>query len=207
VRRLRAYKQLVGPQSNEQSITLVFCWSHVRRGFYDLAKTKAPIAMEALRRIAALYAIEQRIRGKSPADRLAVRQAESKPLVAELRIWFEAQIAKLPARGPTAAATRYALNHWAGLERFLDDDASNSIPTASSAPCGGGSIKKKQPVRSSDEGGENWACLASLIETCKLNGINPQAYFTDILTRLVNGWPQKRIDELMPWLWRPEQPP
>src|SRR5277367_3397335 len=116
-----AYKKLVGSKTNEQSMTLVFCWSHVRRGFYDLAKTKAPIAMEALRRIAALYAIEQRIRGKSPADRLAVRQAESKPLVTELRIWFEAQIAKLPGRGPTAEAIRYALNHWAGLERFLDD--------------------------------------------------------------------------------------
>jgi transposase len=58
----------------------------------------------------------------------------------------------------------------------------------------------------SDEGGENWACLASLTETCKLNGVNPQAYFTDLLTRLVNGWPQNRIDELMPWHWTPEQP-
>jgi transposase len=116
-----AYKQLVGSKTNEQSMTLVFCWSHVRRGFYDLAKTKAPIAMEALRRIAALYEIEERVRGKSPADRLAMRQAESKPLVTELHIWFEAQIAKLPGRGPTAEAIRYALNHWAGLERFLDD--------------------------------------------------------------------------------------
>ena len=59
----------------------------------------------------------------------------------------------------------------------------------------------------SDEGGENWACLASLIETCKLNGVNPQAYFADLLTRLVDGWPQKRIDELMPWNWAPEQHP
>src|SRR5271166_3169995 len=70
-----AYKQLVGRKSNEQSMTLVFCWSHVRRGFYDLAKTKAPIATEALQRIAALYEIEARVRGKSPADRLAVRHA------------------------------------------------------------------------------------------------------------------------------------
>src|SRR5271155_728990 len=83
-----AYKQLVGRKSNEQSLTLVFCWSHVRRGFYDLAKTKAPIATEALQRIAALYEIEERVRGKSAADRLAVRRAESRPLVKELRVWF-----------------------------------------------------------------------------------------------------------------------
>ena len=116
-----AYKKLGGSKSADSSITLAFCWSHVRRGFYDLAKTKAPIAIEALKRIAALYEIEAGIRGKSAADRLALRQAESKPLVAELRVWFEAQIAKLPARGPTAEAIRYALNHWDGLERFLED--------------------------------------------------------------------------------------
>ena len=116
-----AYKKFAGSKSAETSVTLAFCWSHVRRGFYDLAKAKAPIAMEALQRIAALYEIEARVRGKSANDRLAVRQAESKPLVTELRIWFEAQIAKLPARGPTAEAIRYALNHWDGLERFLDD--------------------------------------------------------------------------------------
>src|SRR5208283_5934949 len=81
-----------------------------------LAKTKAPIATEALKRIAALYEIEADIRGRSAADRRTVRQAESKPLVAELRIWFEAQIAKLPARGPMAEAIRYALNHWDGLQ-------------------------------------------------------------------------------------------
>jgi hypothetical protein len=116
-----AYKQFVGPKSNEQSITLAFCWSHVRRGFYDLAKAKAPIATETLERIAALYEVEQRVRGKSAADRLVVRQAESRPLVTDLRVWFEAQITKLPSRGPTAEAIRYALNHWAGLERFLED--------------------------------------------------------------------------------------
>jgi transposase len=204
-----AYKKFAGPRPDEQSVTLVFCWSHVRRGFYDLAKTgTAPIATEALKRIAALYEIDARIRGKSAAERLAVRQAESQPLVTELRVWFEAQLAKLPARGTTADAIRYALNHWDGLVRFLDDGRieldTNSVERAMRPVA---LSRKNSLFAGSDEGGENWACLASLIETCKLNGVNPQAYITDLLTRLVNGWPQERIDELMPWLRVPQQPP
>jgi transposase len=196
-----AYKKFGGAKSTDPPVTLAFCWSHVRRGFYDLAKGKAPIATEALRRIAALYEIEARIRGNSAADRLIVRQAESKPLVTDLRVWFEAQLAKLPARGPLAAAIRYALNHWDGLQRFLED---GRIERAMRPVC---LSRKNSLFAGSDEGGENWACLVSLIETCKLNGVNPQAYFTDLLTRLVNGWPQNRIDELMPWHWAPKQPP
>jgi transposase len=114
----------------------------------------------------------------------------------------------LPARGPTAEAIRYALNHWDGLARFVDDGRieldTNSVEGAMRPVC---LSRKNSLFASSDEGGENWACLASLIETCKLNQVNLQAYFTDLLTRLVNGWPQKRIDELMPWNWMPEQPP
>jgi transposase len=136
-----------------------------------------------------------------------VRQAESKALVTELRTWFEAQLAKLPARGPLAEATRYALNHWDGLARFLDDGRieldNNSVERAMRPVC---LSRKNSLFAGSDQGGENWACLASLIETCKLNRVNPQVYFTDLLTRLVNGWPQNRIDELMPWHWAPEQP-
>ena len=203
-----AYKKFAGSKSAEPSVTLAFCWSHVRRGFYDLAKAKAPIATETLQRIAALYEIEARVRGKSAADRRALRQAESKPLVTELRIWFEAQLAKLPARGPTADAIGYALNHWDGLERFLEDGRieldNNSVERAMRPVC---LSRKNSLFAGSNEGAENWACLASLIETCKLNGVNPHAYFTDLLTRLVNGWPQKRIDELMPWLWVPQHPP
>src|SRR3954470_14950365 len=201
-----AYKKFAGAKSADPPVTLAFCWSHVRRGFYDLAK--APIAVEALKRIAALYAIEAEIRGKTADDRRITRQAESKPLIAELRIWFEAQLAKLPARGPTAEAIRYALNHWDGLQRFLEDGRieldNNSVERAMRPVC---LSRKNSLFAGSDEGGENWACLASLIETCKLNGVNPQAYFTDLLTRLVNGWPQQRIDELMPWHWAPKQPP
>jgi transposase len=203
-----AYKKFGGSKSADPPVTLAFCWSHVRRGFYDLAKTKAPIAMEALERIAALYATEARIRGSSAAERLAVRQVESKPLVADLHVWFEVQIAKLPARGPTAEAIGYALRHWDGLKRFLEDGRieldTNSVERAMRPVA---LSRKNSLFAGSDEGGENWVCLASLIETCKLNGVNPQAYFEDLLTRLVNGWPQSSIDELMPWHWVPEKSP
>src|ERR1700684_1781263 len=157
-----AYKKLAGSRTDNSAITLAFCWSHVRRGFYDLAKTKAPIAMEALKRIAALYEIEERVRGKSAADRLALRQAESKPLGLDLRVWFEAQIGKLPARGPTAEAMRYALHHWNGLERFLEDGRieldNNSVERAMRPVA---LSRKNSLFAGSDEGGENWACLAS----------------------------------------------
>jgi hypothetical protein len=118
--------------------------------------------------------------------------------------WFEAQLGRLPARGPTAEAIRYALNHWDGLERFLEDGRieldSNSVERAMRPVA---LSRKNSLFAGSDEGGEHWACLASLIETCKLNTVNPQTYITDALTRLVNGWPQDRIDELMPWHWAP----
>ena len=130
-----ADKKLGGSKSAATPVTLAFCWSHVRRDFYDLAKAKAPVAIEALQRIGALYEIEARVRGKTAAERLAVRQAESKPLVDALRTWFDAQIAKSPARGPMAKAIRYALNHWDGLRRFLEDVELRSTATASIAPC------------------------------------------------------------------------
>jgi hypothetical protein len=196
-----AYKQLVGRPGANDSVTLAFCWSHVRRGFYDLAKTKAaPIATEALSRIAALYRIETEIRGTSPEHRCAVRQADSRPLLGDLRAWFEAQMNMLPGRSPTARAIRYALSHWDGLERFLDDgriELDTNCVERSMRPIA--LSRKNSLFAGSDEGGENWANLASLIETCKINGVNPQTYFTELLTRLVNGWPQTNIDELMPW--------
>ena len=202
------YKTLADPRQGEDAVTLVFCWSHVRRGFYDLAKAgAAPIAVQALARIAALYRIEAEVRGKTAAERFAVRQARSQPLVADLRTWFEAQITRLPARGPLAGAIRYALNHWDGLVRFLADGRvemdTNTVERAMRAVA---LSRKNALFAGSDEGGANWAAIASLVETCKLNGVNPQAYFTDLLTRLVNGWPQARIDELMPWCWANPKP-
>jgi transposase len=196
-----AYKQVAGRPGDDGSVTLAFCWSHVRRGFYDMAKTKAaPIATEALSRIAALYQIETGIRGTSPEHRRAVRQTDSAPLVTDLRAWFETQIARLPGRSPTADAIRYALNHWVGLERFLHDGRIELDPNSVERSMRPIALSRKNALfAGSDEGAETWAGLASLIETGKLNDVNPQAYLTNLLTRLVNGWPQARIDELMPW--------
>jgi transposase len=195
-----AYKTLAA--ANDQ-ITLAFCWSHVRREFIELAKGKtAPIAGETLQRIAALYAIEAEVRGKPPEIRQAVRQTTSKPLVEDLLTWFSAQLARLPGGSPTAKAIRYALNHRDGLVRFLDDgriELDNNVAERAIRPL---VLSRKNALfASGDGGGARWAAVASLIETCKLNGVDPQRYFTDLLTRLVNGWPNSRIDELMPWCW------
>ena len=197
-----AYKGL-GAKNGGAGATLVYCWAHVRREFFDLAKSKtAPIAEEALRRIAALYVIEDTVRGKPPDVRRAARQVRSRPLVAELFAWLEQQLARLPGGSPTAGVIRYALNHRGGLEHFLDDGRaeidSNTVERAIRPVV---LSRKNALFASADDGGRRWADLASLVETCKLNGVNPQVYFTDLLTRLVNRWPQSRIDELMPWHW------
>jgi len=195
-----AYKTLVAADAG---ITLAFCWSHVRRDFIELAKGKsAPIATETLQRIAARYAIEAELRGKSPELRRAGRQAKSRPLVGDLFAWFAAQLARLPGGSPTAQAIRYALHHRDGLVRFLDDGRieldNNTVERAIRPIC---LSRKNALFASGDDGGARWAAVASLVETCKLNAVDPQRYLAEVLTRLVNGWPNTRIDELMPWCW------
>src|SRR5580658_770030 len=195
------YKQMADPGREGGGVTLAFCWSHLRRRFYDIAKTgAAPIATEALQRIAALYAIETTIRGRSAEARRATRQAESKPLVAALKSWIEAQLARVSGKSVIAAAFRYGLNHWDGLERYLDDGRIEMDTNAVERAMRPIALNRKNALFAGhDEGAANWACIASLIETAKLNGVEPQAYLADTLTKLVNLWPAARIDELMPW--------
>ncbi|WP_439548849.1 IS66 family transposase [Falsiroseomonas sp.] len=195
-----AYKALAAA---EDGIALAFCWSHVRREFIELARGKnAPIAQEALKRIAGLYEVEAKLRGLSPALRRAGRQAQSGPLVEALFTWLSEELARLPGGSPTAGAIRYAINHREGLVRFLDDGRieldNNTVERAIRPIC---LSRKNALFASGDDGGARWAAVASLVETCKLNGVDPQRYFTEVLTRLVNGWPKSRIDELMPWCW------
>jgi hypothetical protein len=152
--------------------------------------------------MAELYKIEAQIRGRTAEERRLVRQAESKPVVAALKVWLQAQLARASAKSAIAVAIRYGLNHWEGLERFLEDgriEIDTNIVERSMRPI---ALNRKNALFAGhDAGAENWACLASLIETCKLNRVDPQVYLTDVLTKLVNLWPAARIDELMPWTW------
>ena len=185
-------------------VELAFCWSHARRNFYELATPgPAPIASEALQHIAALYAIEKDIRGRSADERRIVRQQKSRPLAEAFEQWLRAKLALISQKSKLAEAIRYALSRWEGLTRFIDDgriELDNNTVERSIRPI---ALNRKNALfAGSDGGAEHWATIASLIETCKLNDIDPLAYLTDVLTRIVNGHPNSDIDQLLPWTYR-----
>lgn len=196
-----AYKTLAG---RNRQVTLAHCWSHLRRKFFDLAKAgSAPIATEALRRIGELYAVEAEIRGQSADLRAAARQDRSAALVEDLKAWLDTQLAKLPGRSPMAGVIRYALTHWEGLTVFLSDGRieldTNPVERAMRPIA----LNRKNALfAGSDDGAHHWAVLATLVENCKLHRVNPTAYLTDVLTQLVNGHLQSRLNELTPWGWQ-----
>ena len=180
---------------------LAFCWSHVRRHFYELAQSgSAPIASEALTRIAALYRIEREISGRSAEERRAVRQQRSRPLVEAFQPWLREKLSLISQKTKLAAAIRYALSRWAGLCLFLEDgriEIDNNTVERAIRPL---ALNRKNALfAGSDGGAEHWAVIASLIESCKLLGIEPHNYLADVMTRIVNGHPQARLDGLLPW--------
>ena len=195
------------PLAESGKVELAFCWAHVRRKFYEIsAAGPAPIAAEALQRIQALYAVEAEIRGRSAEQRCHARQERSQPILAALKPWLEARLAEVSQKSVLAGAIRYALGRWPGLTRFLDDGRieidSNSVER-SIRPLA--LTRKNALFAGSDGGAEHWATLASLIETCKLNAIDPLAYLSGVLTRLAQGHPINRIDELLPWVYAAAQ--
>ncbi|WP_027035508.1 IS66 family transposase [Mesorhizobium ciceri] len=189
-------------------IVLAACWAHTRRKFFDVSQaTNAPIAMEALRRIGELYAVEADVRGQSPVHRLASRRSRSKPVVDAMRVWLETQLPLLSGRSTLAVAVRYALSRWDGLTRFLQDGRieldTNPVERAIRPVSLG---RKNHLFAGNDGGGHRWAVLCSLIETCKLNDVEPYAWLRDVLSRMVDGYPVHRLDELIPWNWKAQVP-
>jgi len=184
-------------------VQLAFCWSHARRQFFELAAGgSAPIASEALQRIAPLYGIEKEIRGLRPDERRAVRQEKSRPIIDDLKPWLEAMLGLISRKSKLAEAIRYALSRWEGLRRFIDDgriEIDSNTVERSIRPI---TLNQKNALfAGSDRGAEHWATLASLIETCKLCGVDPHVYLSDIISKIVNGHPNSRIDDLLPWAY------
>ncbi len=178
------------------------CWSHARRKFYELAQLKqAPIAIEAVKRIDALFAIEREINGASAEHRLAVRGERSQPLVAALQVYLREQRGRLSGKSETARAIDYSLKRWPALTRFLDDGRLCLSNNAAERALRGIAVGRHNwTFAGSDEGARRAAAVYTLIETAKLNGIDPRAWLADVLARLPDH-PMPRIDELLPWQW------
>ncbi|ARS66462.1 IS66 family transposase (plasmid) [Sinorhizobium medicae] len=182
-------------------LRLAFCWAHGRRKLIKATpKSGSPIVDEALVRIAALYKIEDSIRGSDPEHRRAVRQDLSLPLVDEFFTWLTAQAKRVSRKSDLGKALAYMLTRQDGFRLFLDDGHvdidSNLVENAIRRPA---MNRRNALFAGHDEGGRNWARFASLIGTCKMNGIEPYAYLCDLFTRLANGHLAKDIDALMPW--------
>lgn len=198
-----AYDQLARATRAGGPITLAFCWSHLRRKFYELyVGGHQPIATAALARIKELYRVEAEIRGLPPEVRRTLRQQKAKPLVEALKPWLEQSLAKVSKGSKLAEALAYGLNQWNGLVRYLDDgriEIDSNTVERSIRPLA--LTRKNALFAGHDMGAASWATAATLIETCKLNDVDPLAWMTDVLEKLVNRWPASRIEELMPWAW------
>ena len=162
-------------------------------------RTSLPVATEALERIAALYAIEKEIRGRPPDERREVRNTRSRPLLESLKQWLEETLGKLSRKSDTALAVRYALGRWEALMRYCDDGRieidNNAAERALRVVALG---RKNYLFAGSDAGGERAAAIYSLIGTAKLNGIDPETYLRNVLSRIADH-PINRIEELLPW--------
>lgn len=181
----------------------VACWGHARRKIFDLHQTKSTaITTELLERIARLYSVEESVRGHPPDVRRAARQSQSKPHLGELKVRMEAIRAKLSAKSALAVAISYALKRWAALTRYCDDGRLEIDNLIAERALRGVAIGRRNWLfAGSRAGGERAAAIFSIIETCKLNGVEPFAYISDVMQRIAEGWPNGRIDELMPWAW------
>ncbi len=184
-------------------VTEAPCWAHARRKFFELAKlSKAPIAQEAVRRIDELFAIERTINGKSPDERKAVRLELSKPIVYALEIFLREKRALLSANNDTTKAINYTLNRWEQFTRFLEDGRVCLSNNSAERGLRGVAVGRRNwTFAGSDEGGRRAACVYTLIETCKLNQVDPHAWLAFVLAK-VPDHPDKRIDELLPWNWK-----
>lgn len=195
------YNRLIAPDRVGQGIELAYCWAHARRKLMEITRYgSAPIAEDGLKRIGQLYRIEAELRGLDPEARLAGRQERSAPLVAGLHDWLVHHRARVATKSPLGEALAYIAKYWDGLKLFLTDgriEIDNNSVERTIRPI---ALNRKNALFAGhDAGAENWATIASLIETCKPNSVDPQAYLTNTLTAIINGHKQAQVRELLPW--------
>ena len=185
-------------------LTLAYCWAHARRKLHDIyQKDGSEIAAEGLRRIAEIYKIETKIRGTSPDQRLAVRQEQSSPLVADFCLWLTKHRSRISAKSRLGEKLGYIHRHWNGLQIFLTDGRVEMDTNPVENTIRPITLNRKNALFAGhDEGGHTWARMASLIETCKLNAVDPYAYLRPTLTAIANRHPASRVDDLMPWAFQ-----
>ena len=212
------YRALYLPERSPGPLVEAGCWAHARRPFFAMADieenarrkaagkkeiTLSPIAIEVMRRIDNLFAIERSINGKSAAERQAVRQELSKPLVEELQVYMREQRAKLSRGHDLARAIDYILKRWAAFTLFLDDGRVCLSNNAAERALRGIALGRRSWMFcGSDRGGHRAAAMYSLIVTAKMNDIDPQAWLADVLARIATH-PAHRLEELLPWNWAP----
>jgi transposase len=198
----------VAPLQGPPRVAEVACWAHVRRKFFDHYKeTGSPVAKQALDKIGALFDIERLIAGRAAEHRRSTRQRLARPKVDELAAWLDAQLLKISGKSDLAKAIRYGRWRWAALSCYLDDgrlEISNNAAENAIRPVALG--RKNWLFAGSDSGGDRAALFYTLIRTCKLNGVEPEAWLRDVLTR-VGAHPINRLAELLPWNWTPPATP
>ena len=202
------YNDLYAAARKPGPIAEAACWAHWRRKFFDEAKLgKAPIAIETVRRMDEIFTIERTINGENAEKRVHVRREVIRPLVGELQVWLVEQRNRLSGKSDIAKAINYGLSRWQAFTRFLDDGRVCLTNNAAERALRGIAVGRKNwSFAGSDAGGHRAASMFTLIETCKLNNVDPQAWLADLLARLPDH-PAKRIDELLPWNWAAKRNP
>lgn len=196
-----AYNRVARPERGNDGALLAGCWAHGRRRFYELhANDSSKVATATIEKMAALWSIEEKVRVQSPDVRVAARQEASAAVVADLYKLWQDTLPRISGKSKLAEAVRYTLNRREAFEQFLHDgriEIDSNIVERAIRPQA--TVRKNSLFAENAGGGRTWATLSTLIQSAKMNEVDPMAWLTQTLERIVAGWPSSDLDALMPW--------